>query len=173
MTSTASSAKGAARRAQRPPGSAQALAWLLLLQLVAAAAGDAASALEAASSSTAGADAAGSPPPPQENTTSSRIPKFSGHSRLQAQKHMQHLAGDMFVDVPERQLIVAQHREDISWLNQVAHIPHIVYQADNSSALRSTLKNMREAAVYLQVCACLLCVCITVLLPACMLLPVS
>ena len=86
---------------------------------------------------------------PAGNTT--RVPKFSGHSRLQAQKHMQHLGNDLFVEVPERQLVVAQHREDLAWLEQVSYIPHVVYQADNTTAARGTVKNMREAAVYLQV----------------------
>ena len=95
----------------------------------------------ASSSSSSGVSSAGN---------STRVPKFSGHSRLQAQKHMQHLGSELWAEVPDRQLIIAQHREDLSWLDQVSYIPHIVYQADNSSAMRSTVKNMREAAVYLQ-----------------------
>lgn len=50
-----------------------------------------------------------------------------------------------------RAVVVAQHREDVSWLSDLpAMVEQFVYQADNSTAERPVRVNQGETAVYLQ-----------------------
>lgn len=74
---------------------------------------------------------------------------YSGISRLKANAHLQRLGGTT-PNPLERMLVVAQYREDLSWLSQVNYLPSIIYQADNASAHNRVIRNMGETAVYLQ-----------------------
>ena len=50
-----------------------------------------------------------------------------------------------------RAVVVAQHREDVAWLNDLpAMVQQYVYQAENSTAERPVRVNQGETAVYLQ-----------------------
>ena len=81
----------------------------------------------------------------------STAPKLQSSSRAQTEKHLQHADGGETPNEYEKHLVVAQHREDISWLDQVTHMKGVVYQNNNSSAPRTTVRNMGEAVAYLQV----------------------
>lgn len=68
---------------------------------------------------------------------------------MKAHSHLQRLGGGT-PNPLERMLVVAQYREDISWLKHVSYLPSIIYQADNASASNRVVRNMGETAVYLQ-----------------------
>ena len=81
----------------------------------------------------------------------STAPKLDSSSRAQPQQQLQRLEDGQTPNQYEKHLVVAQHRENLTWLDQVPHLTHVVYQSDNSSAPRTTVRNMGEAAAYLQV----------------------
>ena len=89
----------------------------------------------------------------------STAPKLNSSSRAQTQTNMQQLDGGETPNQYEKHLVVAQHRENLTWLDQVPLLTHVVYQSDNSSAPRTTVRNMGEAAAYLQVRAVKLTAC--------------
>ena len=50
----------------------------------------------------------------------------------------------------ERHIVVAAYREDLSWLQQLPHIPHTIYTSHNTSAEHPMWIEQAEAGVYLQ-----------------------
>ena len=50
----------------------------------------------------------------------------------------------------ERHIVVAAYREDLSWLQQLPHIPHTIYTSHNASAEHPMWIEQAEAGAYLQ-----------------------
>ena len=68
-----------------------------------------------------------------------------------AERSLQHiLSPSQFRQHEERHIVVAAYREDLSWLQQLPHIPHTIYTSHNASAEHPVWIEQAEAGVYLQ-----------------------
>lgn len=79
-----------------------------------------------------------------EASISDRIPEVDVAAQLSTRLSTQE-------ESTTKAVVVAQHREDIGWLNELpTHIRQYIYQAENATAERPVRVNQGETAVYLQ-----------------------